>query len=275
MTTTTSPTVATVRWHVIGWRESVYQPAPGMPYRAGSSCQKCGQGIRYVVTVKSTNGDVVEVGQDCAVTLQGGPELAEIRRAEREYEHAQWLQSDEYKAQQARDEARRAAVADRAARAEQDFALTLHGLRLIQACGAVTEWVKGYAKAAEGLILRGADGAGEFDDKQIDVFTEALATVFRPAPKHFDAAVGTRVRNVPVEYIRCVSFESDYGRVYIETFATDDGSILVWKGKGFMLEYCLRPKIGNKYLLTGTVKSHGEYRGQPQTKVTRCKIVES
>jgi hypothetical protein len=35
---------------------------------------------------------------------------------------------------------------------------------------------------------------------------------------------------------------------------------------------CCRVRVGERVRLTGTVKSHGEYNGQPQTTVTRCKV---
>jgi len=57
--TPTAPAVPI--WRVIGWTEKVYQPAPGMPYRAAGSCEQCGQGIRYVVTVKNQLGQTIYV----------------------------------------------------------------------------------------------------------------------------------------------------------------------------------------------------------------------
>ncbi len=58
-----------ITWKVVKFEEKVFQPAPGLPWRAAGCCDKCGQSIRYVVTLKSSDGREMSVGQDCAVTL--------------------------------------------------------------------------------------------------------------------------------------------------------------------------------------------------------------
>lgn len=60
-----------------------------------------------------------------------------------------------------------------------------------------------------------------------------------------------------------------YGKdtVYIHTFRDDAGNVLVWKtSKGTGLEK------GDRAEITGTVKEHGEYKGEKQTVLTRCKV---
>lgn len=52
-------------------------------------------------------------------------------------------------------------------------------------------------------------------------------------------------------------------------FVDDHGNILTWiTSKGSGLE------VGEKALLTGTVKAHGEYNGALETKMTRCALKE-
>lgn len=67
--------------------------------------------------------------------------------------------------------------------------------------------------------------------------------------------------------VRCPSFESDYGRVYVNTFEDADGNILIWKTGSYNAE------VGDKVTLMGTVKDHSEYRGTKQTILSRCKEV--
>ena len=274
-----------VRWRVTGFRVSVYQACHGAPVQPGSSCEQCGQGIKYVVTVESNDGRKMDVGQDCAVTMSGGPELAEIRAAERAYEHGLYLQSDEYKARQARDADRAAAQAARAATAEQDFALTLFGLRAIVASHYASDYIKTYATTTMGHILAGDvfvehDGMVSFSGDAGKDLADAVACAWLPAPRRLDVEVGKRVREVVCTYVRHASFDGAYGRVHIDTFVTDDGSVIVWKGSGFYFQnedggFAGNAHPGDRLRVTATVKSHGEYNGMPQTYVSRAKVVRA
>jgi hypothetical protein len=48
-----------------GCSEQVYQACPGAPIQPGSSCDYCGQGIRYVFWFKSADTKRFKVGSDC------------------------------------------------------------------------------------------------------------------------------------------------------------------------------------------------------------------
>lgn len=219
-----------VRWHVVGYRESVYQSCQGAPVQAGGTCQKCGASIRYVVTVKSTAGEVMDVGRDCAVTLKGGPELSEIRRAEREYERQLWLASPEYARQQAERKAREEAAAERASAAEVDHAFALAGLRAIQACATCSGYEKDTAAAAERAILTGTDGAGCFDETQARVLSMAALKAYLPASRHV-GQVGQRIEMFAT-FEACIPVETAYGVSYVQKFRANDGAALVWFSAG-------------------------------------------
>lgn len=78
--------------------------------------------------------------------------------------------------------------------------------------------------------------------------------------------VGKRYKNVPVQNIRKVaSYETYYGVMHIWQIVTEDGIVLTWKSGNFPED--------NASSVTFTIKEHGEYRGVPQTVVTRCKFV--
>ncbi len=51
---------------VVGYREEVYQACQGAPIQPGTSCDYCGQGIRYVVDIQAACGACFKVGCDCA-----------------------------------------------------------------------------------------------------------------------------------------------------------------------------------------------------------------
>ena len=146
---------AVVTWKVIGWREAVYQACVGAPVQSAGTCEKCGQGIRYVVTVQSSEGARMEVGQDCAVTLEGGIELRDLRTAERAYARQVYLASPEH----AREEGHRAGLEfarrERALGCEARFGLELHGFRLIARSPNVTRHEQAWAASVVEGILAG------------------------------------------------------------------------------------------------------------------------
>lgn len=62
-------------------------------------------------------------------------------------------------------------------------------------------------------------------------------------------------------------YYSDYGPVYLYEFKDADGNIFIWRTSIYLEDIDTVSKI------SGTVKSHEEYRKQKQTVLTRCKIL--
>jgi hypothetical protein len=58
-------------FRVTGFSEETYQACPGAPVQPGTSCDHCGTGIRYVVHIKSADGQAFKIGTDCALTQLG------------------------------------------------------------------------------------------------------------------------------------------------------------------------------------------------------------
>lgn len=91
--------------------------------------------------------------------------------------------------------------------------------------------------------------------------TEKLNKETNPS-KHI-GNIGDKVE-VEVELVRRGSFESDFGTTYVYTFKDSEGNVLVWKTKNyFEVATCT---------VKGTIKEHSEYKGIPQTVLTRCKV---
>ena len=261
----------TVRWKVIGWREVTHVVAAGTPDAyvvPGACCDKCSAAIRYVVTVKSTAGEVLQVGQDCAVTLEGGPELAEIRKAEREYEREQYLASPEYKAQQARIRTEKEAKAARAAALLVSEALTLEGLKAIVESGNTSDFEKSRAQAAEHKIRTGAYDAGvsEWDPE----FRGTLAIAVRKAYLGASKTVGQVGEKIVFSGVleALIPVETRFGTSYVQKFRGDSGAVFVWFSAAGSLG---RKDLGRSVTLKGTIKAHKDYQGEAQTVVTRCK----
>jgi len=76
-------------------------------------------------------------------------------------------------------------------------------------------------------------------------------------------------------YIHTASWSNGYGGYWNEgvtnlhTFKDEQGNVFVWKtGKFIEADY------GQKLVVSGTIKEHGDYKGIKQTVLTRCKVEE-
>lgn len=66
-------------------------------------------------------------------------------------------------------------------------------------------------------------------------------------------------------------FESQYGYTTLLSFRTSQGHSIVWMASSTDLG---RGDVGKKYTLTGSVKTHRDYKGTKQTMMTRCVVTE-
>lgn len=99
--------------------------------------------------------------------------------------------------------------------------------------------------------------------------SRAYQQAFPPATTNFLGEVGERLRDIKVTYISCYGYDTRFGYSQSFRFETEDGDILRWTtGTLQQLE------VGEKVLLTGTVKEHKTYNGENVTILTRCKIVK-
>jgi hypothetical protein len=71
---------------------------------------------------------------------------------------------------------------------------------------------------------------------------------------------------------KCLYFDSMYGTTAKYIFADIDGNILTWSTTSQPKEAKVM-KENKKYTVQGTIKRHIEYKGTPQTELTRCKIL--
>jgi len=66
--------------------------------------------------------------------------------------------------------------------------------------------------------------------------------------------------------------DSDYGGYYLLAFRDSAGNELVWFSGSAGAERTAKLGEGAKVQLVATVKEHGEFRGVPNTKLTRCAV---
>ena len=69
---------------------------------------------------------------------------------------------------------------------------------------------------------------------------------------------------------------NEWGTTYLTKWQTDDGNVVTWFASNYpALHACGNYSdvgIGDTVALTGTVKKHGDFQGQKETQVTRCRV---
>ena len=81
--------------------------------------------------------------------------------------------------------------------------------------------------------------------------------------------VGERITAEVASTKVVTSWETDYGTMWLVKFVTTDGNVLMWRASSLSAlpdDFELIKKV------TGTVKSHDDFRGVKQTFVNRCKV---
>jgi hypothetical protein len=106
------------------------------------------------------------------------------------------------------------------------------------------------------------------DERQRKAAAAAKALEGKIATCKHVGTVGERLRGLTLKVVRVIPRESQYGVTYITALEDVDGNQFTWFASGTSLD------VGVCYTVTGTVKSHGNFRGVPQTVLTRCKCEE-
>ncbi len=255
-------------WKVIGFMTR--QPitiCPGVTHPNTASCEKCGQSIKHVVSMLSSEGHRLDVGEDCAVTLQGGEILRQIRNAQRAWER----EEDErlYGAERRMKAAEKlAAEKVQALKNEETYGMALFAIRLVLASGKASDW-----DAKECTHMLGQFESGkrywDLDEKELNTIGKAYRNAILPESKHI-GIIGGKVETVAI-LERVGGFDTMYGIKYIFNFRTADGAVIVWFTTGGTLS---QNDIGSEVKIKGTVKEHSDYKGTAQTVLTRCKTVK-
>lgn len=89
----------------------------------------------------------------------------------------------------------------------------------------------------------------------------------RPPSQHFGTVKKREKFTLTVTGLNF--FDNEWGLTTFVRFVDDNGNCASWKASGEV-----DMDIGDKYIVTGTVKEHGEYKGTKQTILTRCKCVK-
>lgn len=100
----------------------------------------------------------------------------------------------------------------------------------------------------------------------IEVARDRLAAAVLESPSAHVGEVGRRM-NLELTVQRVASVDTDYGALNIISMRDYAGNLFVWKTGA------QNPKPGEQLRVRGSVKEHGEYRGEKQTVLTRCEVV--
>ena len=113
--------------------------------------------------------------------------------------------------------------------------------------------------------------AAEEEQKRIEAELEAAEEARKAISKHV-GEVGQRIK-LELTYLGSAHFEVRFGwatqEMYIHNFVDENGNKFIWKSGCYV-----SGEKGEKTTVTGTIKEHSEYKGEKQTVLTRCKIVE-
>jgi len=91
----------------------------------------------------------------------------------------------------------------------------------------------------------------------------------RPTGEHF-GEIKKRYKGQAFTYMGSGSTDSVYGVVWFHRFTTKEGNTAVWAtGSALQVEQ------GKEITLDYSVKEHSEYKGQKQTYITRCKVIDT
>lgn len=89
-------------------------------------------------------------------------------------------------------------------------------------------------------------------------------------PSEHVGEVKERLKDISVTCLFSKVFDSDWGTSTLYMFQDESGNIF----KTFYSGCSWEAYIGGIYLLTGTVKRHGEYKGKKETMLSRCAVKE-
>lgn len=239
-----------------------------------TSCDRCGQCIRWVATMQGSDGAVLRTGMDCAESLAGGPSEMELRRAQRTFQLAQYrkIREAELAEAKAAREATFRVIAEENARA---YGQVMAELAEVAASEKCSSWERDFAGRLLSTIREGR-ASGDLDMRDRASLRRALRTCRLPSAGHY-GKVGDRVKNAEAILDRCVFMgHFDYGSRWALTFRLDSGEVLVWKtGTGSWCDELAGNKDeidGTRVRLSFTIKQHSTFRGMQQTEISNAKV---
>ena len=110
-------------------------------------------------------------------------------------------------------------------------------------------------------------GEGHYLTGAKDKITKLLAEEEGPSASQWVGSAGDHIKGLEVTLKRKGSFSGRYGLTNIYTFEDKEGNIYTW-----FTTVLLSEEVNDIFKIKGTIKGHDEYKGIPQTVLTRVKV---
>ena len=121
--------------------------------------------------------------------------------------------------------------------------------------------------AVDELYTFSAWGKGVQNENAEKLIEDRIFQIAPPAHTEWYGQVGDKVDKIKVTLIRKGGFESRFGYTNVLTFVDGEGHSFVWFTSTNPIF-----EVNSKMYLSGTVKSHDEYKNVKNTVLTRCKL---
>lgn len=105
------------------------------------------------------------------------------------------------------------------------------------------------------------------DEKEVEAI--ASTYIYDAGTSEYLGDVGEKVKEVEVTCVRITNVLGYYGESTIYSFRTEHGDNVMWTTTSHQ-----NIEEDGKYLISGTIKALDIYKGQKQTILTRCKVVD-
>ncbi len=262
----------------MGMHEEVFRMPDGSS-KAGGSCDYCGQGIRYVFRVQSSDGRKFKVGCDCIAHCHDPAEkiVVQAKRALKAFKRdaAAIIRAAKRKADA---EARKAAGEAKAVENRAKLASDPLYQRIKAAVG-VSNYGDGIDGQGGNEFLRKMRDAmerwGALSEKQEAAALRVLERIeegpARKAASQYLGALGERVKIVAkVEMSRCIyhGFDRYDPDRWLNKLRSVDGSAIVWFGSYGLQE-------GAEIAGSASIKKLEEYQGEKQSVISNPRWKEA
>ena len=229
----------------------------------GGTCDRCGMAIQWIVTL-SCDAGWCKVGVDCADYLSM-PDASRV-------EYRRYMAEERAARRKAvRDEIRaeRRAAADAATKQQIAKVVADHQTELANL--AVLSSGGGFAASFAQSVIEQINHGRKMTDRQREILTKLANEMASRTPSRHLGSVGEKIKF----HAQCVGAwvkPSPYGygrQEYFFVFRTDTNDSVVWSTSA-SIAGLVKGRTAN---IVATVKAHGEYKGEAQTKILRAKVV--
>lgn len=120
----------------------------------------------------------------------------------------------------------------------------------------------------DSIVEFSAWGTGSYKIGAGDLINELLDATLPKSNSEWVGETGSRI-SMEVIFVKRHGFMGKFGASNVYTFEDDNENLYTW-----FSTVEIKHEIGDRFILTGTVKEHSEYKGTKSTVLSRCRIKE-